>query len=113
MVWAASWIPNLATRPGVPAPDDFSDRRRADDGDDVLLKVLLQLLGGEVHAVTHILVVWVVLLGDGEHLARVVDWALDGLDLALLWSLDHQHRANRPRGRGYVDQQWLLVGWRG
>ena len=79
----------------------------------MLLKVLLQLLGGEVHAVTHLLVVWVVLLGGGEHLAQVIDRALDGLDLALLRSLDHQHRADRPRGCGYVEQQRLLVGRRG
>ena len=58
-------------------------------------------------AITHLLVVRVVLLGVGEQFAQVVDRALDGLDLALLWSLDHQHRADRPRGRGYVEQ--LLV----
>ena len=53
----------------------------------MLLEVLLQLLGGKVHAVTHLLVVQVVLLGVGEHLAQVIDQMLDGLNLALLWSL--------------------------
>ena len=37
-------------------PDDLTEGGRANHGDNMLLKVPLQFLGGEVHAVTHILV---------------------------------------------------------
>ena len=48
---------------GIPAPYDLAEGGCADHGDNMLLEILLQLLGGEVHAVTHLLVVRVVLLG--------------------------------------------------
>lgn len=46
----------------VPAAYDLGQRLGAYDRDGMLLKVGLQFLGGEVHTVTHLLVVRVVLL---------------------------------------------------
>ena len=47
----------------ISAAYDFGKQGRADNHDGVLLKVWLELLGGKVHAVAHLLVVGVVLLG--------------------------------------------------
>ena len=90
MVWLAILMAHLASRPEASRQPMISPVGAADHGDGMLLKILLQLLGSKVHAVTHLLVVRVVQLGGGKHLAQVVDRALDGLDLALLWSLDRQ-----------------------
>ena len=46
----------------IPAAHDLGKRGSANDRDGVLLKVGLELLGGELHAIAHLLIVWVVLL---------------------------------------------------
>jgi hypothetical protein len=74
----------------------------------VLLEVLLQLLGGEVHAIAHLLVVGVVLLGGGQHLAQVIDWPLDRLGFAIFWALNHDHGADNPTGSGDVEKHGLF-----
>ena len=62
---------------GVLVADDLRERGLAHHGDGVIMEIMPQLLGGEVHAVHHRLVVQVVLLGLGEHLAQVVHWSLN------------------------------------
>jgi hypothetical protein len=70
----------------------------------VLLEILLQLLGGKVHAVAHLLVVGVVLLGGGQHLTQIVYWPLDRLGLVVFWALDHDHGADHPACGGNVEE---------
>ena len=49
----------------IPAAYDLGERGSTYDRDGVLLKVGLERLGGEVHTIAHLLVVWVVLLRGG------------------------------------------------
>ena len=77
----------------------------------MLLEVLLQLLGGKVHTIAHLLIVGVILLGGGQHLAQVVHWPLDWLHLAGFWALNHDHRADNSVGGGDVEEHRFLSIW--
>ena len=61
----------------IPAAYDLGERGSTYDRDGVLLKVGLELLGGEVHAIAHLLIVWVILLRGGEHFTQIIYRPLD------------------------------------
>src|ERR1041385_2212551 len=82
----------------ISASYDVGQWSRADDRDQMSLKIWLQSLGRHIYSIAHLLVVRVVLLGRREHFTDIIYRSLNLLCLVLLGPLHHHDCADHPIG---------------